>query len=329
MVASMVRWVRSLDAGGLLLAAVMLGVPTLGSGCAGDADGEGSSNGTAITSATGAEVGSDAGDAPGEGGPSGSGATATASGSGGDADTGGEGGNAAGCATAPEPTGNYQVYEMRDPAGLDRTKPTPLVVFWGGSLAYLGPPFNLEDQIGVTPVASERGYILAYASSPDNPQDTDPAMNTLRTIINNEDYCFDPKRIYLMGNSQGAITAQLHTIFNEEDPKVAAIAIHAGSAGVVLGAGDTCPTMMPVSTFIMHPENDHLFGAQGGRGYRDYMVSCGGCSTTGQPGPAPGCETYPGCQDIDVTYCEHAMGHEHWPTEWLPAAFDFLAAHSR
>jgi polyhydroxybutyrate depolymerase len=166
-------------------------------------------------------------------------------------------------------------YGLHVPAGADPTKSRPLVIFfhgYGSSGAAHIRAFGLDD------LADAEGFVLAY---PDGTVDargkrfwnaTDACCDFTRTGVDDVAYVrwlvddvsaktrVDPKRVYVMGHSNGGFLA--HRLACELASRIAAAV---SLAGDVWKDADRCRPSEPVSVLQIQGEADEIVRPEGGR----------------------------------------------------------------
>ncbi len=257
-------------------------------------------------------------------------------------------------------------YGLHVPKGWDKTQPVPLVVFFHG---YSGNGAAAVALLGLPDLADAQRFVLAF---PDGTPDAEGrrfwnATNACCDLANRgvDDVGYarwllddvttklpiDPKRIYVMGHSNGGFLAL--RLACELSPRIAAAVSLAGAAW----KDDTkCRPKVPVSVLQIQGDNDQvvqiggglLFG-MAGRDYPPAAVTVGSfaqkdrCTGTSPPGApfdldwsVPGPETratdYTGCPPgISVSLWTVAGGsHFVNPTPaGLKALWGWMQAHPK
>jgi polyhydroxybutyrate depolymerase len=198
-------------------------------------------------------------------------------------------------------------YNVRAPADYEPERAHPLLVV-------LSPRVNddsaeaLEQFTGLTPDATARGYVLAYAEwfdpvPPENRADSD----TIRTDVANT-WCIDAARVYYTGHSDGGSVVTLLTLGGAP---IAAVAPSA--AGIDDSDAAMFPCTKPIPAMVIHSSDDMIFPMPAhGQVAADAWAMCSSCAAPGAP-QADGCVSYAGCAEgSEVQYCEATGGHYEW-----------------
>ncbi len=114
-------------------------------------------------------------------------------------------------------------------------------------------------------------------------------------------HCIDPKRVFSMGFSHGAMFTNNLTCARLD--KLRAIA-PVGGSGPWFGA--ECTGAMPA--MITHGMTDGTVPFTDGQGTRDHFLGENGCGSTTQPYDPDPCVAYEGCQS-PVVFCAFDGGH--------------------
>jgi polyhydroxybutyrate depolymerase len=257
---------------------------------------------------------------------------------------------------------------LKLPASYDPSVPAPLLVALPG---YGVTAAKQEQYWRLGDVASERGFLYA---TPEPPKDkrqipywnatdaccdfygakTDDVARIVRLIDDvARRHRVDPKRIYLIGHSNGGFLA--HRIACEQASRIAAIVSLAGAAWK---DSARCTASEPVAILEAHGTNDDVVKIDGGRVFdRAWMApypslretlatwaKIDGCagplratgSTMDLDARVAGAETavleIDGCARGGAVVSWSMKGSFHVPkltAEWAHAVFDFLAAHPK
>ena len=255
-------------------------------------------------------------------------------------------------------------FDLKVPSGYDKSKPTPLVVLLHG---YTASGATQEAYLQHAPVADAKTFLYA---TPDGTQDstgnrfwnaTDACCNLdgipvddvayINAVIDDVEKKFnvDPKRIFLVGHSNGAFMA--HRLACDSAPRIAAIAALAGD---VWADASKCNPQSPVSVLQIHGTADAVIAYGGGKNanlavYPSATASVAtwsaknGCAGTATPG-APldlesvllGSETttveYKGCKPGGAALLWTIQAGGHLPVfqpSFATTMYGFLAAHPK
>jgi polyhydroxybutyrate depolymerase len=165
-------------------------------------------------------------------------------------------------------------YQLKVPSGYDASKATPLVILLHG---YGASGLFQNGYFGLSAAADAKGFLLAY---PDGTQDksgkrfwnaTDACCNFDKKDVDDVAYIgqiiddvsarynVDPKRVYLIGHSNGSFMS--HRAACELSPRIAAIA---GLAGAMWKDASKCKPASPVAVLQVHGDNDTTIQYGGG-----------------------------------------------------------------
>jgi polyhydroxybutyrate depolymerase len=198
-------------------------------------------------------------------------------------------------------------YNVRVPEDYDPTVGHPLLMVCSPAGA---TEFDTEWFTGLTPPALEAGYIVAYADwrSPQYSAYVADLGSIPAKIA--ERWCVDENRVYLTGYSDGATMTSLMVIWEQVEPRPAAIAPSAAGVSAAYLAGQTCPPPVPV--MVLHSSGDTLFPGYGAQA-ATWWAECNGCDPEPGDPAADGCVAYTGCvEDVEVRYCEGTGAHGYW-----------------
>ncbi len=254
-------------------------------------------------------------------------------------------------------------YGLKVPESYDGQRPTPLVVLLHG---YTSNGATQDAYFKLSELADRRIFLLAY---PDGTRDlignrfwnaTDACCDFFNRGVDDVGYLdavideiagrynVDPRRIYLVGHSNGAFMA--HRFACDLGGRVAAIVT---LAGMQWQDETRCAASSPVSVLHVHGRNDEVIRYEGGstpRGaYPGAVETVGawaaknGCAgsfaTNGQhldldksiAGEETAVERYSGCAGVDVElWTIEGGGHVPAFTErWAETIWDFMADHSK
>jgi len=229
--------------------------------------------------------------------------------------------------------GRDRSYLLYIPKGLDRTKPSPVILAFHGAM---GTPENIAQITGFNEKAGRAGFIVAYpegykrrwnaGNCCDPPRAegiNDVAfvraiLDDLVSVVN-----IDPQRIFAAGFSNGG--KMTYRLACELSERIAAVTVVSSSIGV-----ESCSPKRPVPVLHLHGSADKLSPYKGGQGalastgeHRGAIdsvnewVSLDRCSTQAQETYNRGkakCLTHSNCRvGAEVTLCTiEGMGHQ-WP----------------
>jgi len=165
-------------------------------------------------------------------------------------------------------------YGFKVPTGYDSNMPTPLVILLHG---YTGTGAGQESYFQLGAIADEQTFLYAYPDGTSDPTgrqfwNADDAccdffgsgvddVAYLDAMIDDisSKYTVDPKRIFVVGHSNGAFMA--HRLACDLSNRIAAIA---GLAGAVWNDASKCNPTGPVSVLDVHGDADVVIGYGGG-----------------------------------------------------------------
>ena len=297
------------------------------SGKAGTSGAAGTVGSTGGTSATGSAGTTGRAGTTGGGAGTAGGAAGTAGGAAGTAG-GGTGTGTSGCGKTPPMTGAFQAtiavagvdrgYFVSIPTGYDPAVPRALVFGYHGS-NYTGRMMRTYLDMEKAPLVSKAIYIY--------PDGMPPADNTSRawelTATGKDmpffdamlakmsaDYCVDPKRILVAGQSYGGLMTNAVGCLRGD--VVRAIAAIAGS-----GPNNTSQCKGPVAAWIIHGMDDGNVSFESGQRSRDFWRMANGCATTTTQGNPMQCVNYDGCMPgYPLIWCQHVGETGHQQTSW-------------
>ena len=262
----------------------------------------------------------------------------------------------------PSPLIAARPYSFKEPASYDPKKPTPLVVVLHG---YGAGGIVEQAYLGLNALSDSKTFLLAY---PDGTVDskgkrfwnaTDGCCNFDRVPVDDvayvtqiiddvsAQYNVDPKRIYLVGHSNGAFMS--HRFACEVAPRVAAIVTLAGMQWLDPAK---CSPSEPVAVLQVHGDADDTIHYEGGKTESGAYPSArktvatwaakNGCTgdiaATGQtldlevniPGGETTVERYEGCPATVELWTIHGGDHiPGWSPSWPNAMWEFLAANPK
>jgi poly(3-hydroxybutyrate) depolymerase len=124
------------------------------------------------------------------------------------------------------------------------------------------------------------------------------------------DYCVDPARIFVAGQSYGGLMTEAVGCLRGD--VVRAIAAIAGS-----GPNNTSQCKGPVAAWIVHGMDDDSVPFTSGQKSRDFWVMKNGCATTTTQGTPMQCQNYEGCMPgYPVIWCQHVGETGHQEPAW-------------
>lgn len=210
--------------------------------------------------------------------------------------------------TDGESTERGITFNVRTPTDYDPTVAYPLIVVYAPAGA---DEADTERFTGLTPVATDAGYVIAYPDhrSPSS-DDVIVEYGTIPSVIA-ASWCIDESRVYMTGHSDGGSVANLLALDPAVSPRPAAIAPSAAGVNGAYLASRSCPPPVPV--MVIHSSGDTLFPGFGAEAAA-WWADCPGCDPT--PGEAgdDGCVAYETCEDdIEILYCEVTGAHGSWP----------------
>lgn len=173
--------------------------------------------------------------------------------------------------------GRQRTYRLFVPRFLTSSQPAPLVIALHGGL---GSASQFEGNSGLNEFAETNGFYVVYPNGvsavegqasfqtwnagdccgPAAKSNVDDVAN-IRTLISSlrTMYTIDPKRIFAIGHSNGAMLA--YKLACELSDQIAGIGVQSGSMGI-----DTCTPSNPVSVIHIHGTFDTNFPIDGGKG---------------------------------------------------------------
>lgn len=181
-----------------------------------------------------------------------------------------------GCSKSPPPTNSLVLarpYDVDVPAGLDKSKPAPLIVLLHG---YGANGFVQDAYFGFNALADARGVLVAH---PDGTLDAglkrfwnadDACCDLAHTDIDDvaylnavvddmeQNFNIDGKRVFFVGHSNGAFMS--HRMACDASTRVAGIVALAGD---VWKDGSKCNPTVPVAVLQVHGDADDTVPYQG------------------------------------------------------------------
>jgi len=168
-------------------------------------------------------------------------------------------------------------YGLKVPAGYSASTPAPLVLLLHG---YSSTGLGQAQYFGMLPDADQHGYILAYPDGTIDPggnrfwNATDACCNFggstvddvayLGAVIDDVEahYTVDPKRVYVVGHSNGGFMA--HRLACDIGQRLAAAVSLAGATWSDPGR---CPAPAPVNVLQIHGDQDQTIFYDGSSAY--------------------------------------------------------------
>ena len=251
----------------------------------------------------------------------------TGTGGGGSGVAGTSGGSSSGCGKAPAQTGAFQAtimvggvargYYVAIPATYNPAVPRALVFGYHGS-NYTGRMMRTYLDMEKAPLVDKAVYVypdgLPPADQPSRAWDLTatgmdmPFFDAMLAQMS-ADYCVDPKRVLVAGQSYGGLMTNAVGCFRGD--VIRAIAAIAGS-----GPNNTSQCKGPVAAWITHGMDDENVAFTSGERSRDFWLMQNGCTTTTAQGTPMQCQNYQGCMPgYPVIWCPHVgeTGHQEPP----------------
>jgi polyhydroxybutyrate depolymerase len=219
-------------------------------------------------------------------------------------------------------------YYVAIPASYDPTVPRALVFGYHGS-NYTGRMMRTYLDMEKAPLVDKAVYIypdgLPPADQPSRAWDLSasgmdmPFFDAMLARMS-ADYCVDPKRILVAGQSYGGLMTNAVGCFRGD--VIRAIAVVAGS-----GPNSTSQCKGPVAAWITHGMDDGNVQFTSGERSRDFWLMKNGCTTTTAQGTPMQCQNYQGCMPgYPVIWCPHVGETGHQEPPWGRVAVrDFFA----
>ena len=160
-----------------------------------------------------------------------------------------------------------------------------------------------------TSLATQLGYIIAYASNPGLNMDLIEDLHRLPEFLT-ESWCIDKSRMFVAGHSDGGTTAVASVLMGGGILRPAGIAASAFGFSRKDLDSFSCPS--PVSMLLFQNRGDELFP-----NYvevaADWLTQCAHCRL--QQSEADGlCSRRSSCsEDIEIVFCENPGRHFHSP----------------
>jgi len=198
-------------------------------------------------------------------------------------------------------------YHLRAPQNYDATKGHPLLMVY----APAGRSGKAtEEFIRITKVATESGFIVAYADSQRMSMETVTTFGQLPKHISNS-WCIDPDQIYMVGHSDGGtISTALAFLEKTKDIPTAIVPSGAGMRGIDMQT-NACPDPLPV--MVLHNKDDRHFPGFGAETVK-WWANCNQCEKTATASDISGCVEYMNCSDkVRTLFCEAEGSHSKWP----------------
>jgi poly(3-hydroxybutyrate) depolymerase len=176
--------------------------------------------------------------------------------------------------------------------------------------------YDLQEVAGDEAILVYPNALLTNGLSQWN-YDTDPYFFDDLYAELEENLCFDKRRVFAVGHSNGA--GMSHTLGCKRGNILRAI-------GPVSGfLKDYEDSSGQVAVIQIHGSGDTDILVEASRPTRDYWIAINSCNKEEtEGGMDPACDTYGGCDpDFPVRYCEHSGGHD-WPDFASEAIWDFF-----
>jgi polyhydroxybutyrate depolymerase len=161
-------------------------------------------------------------------------------------------------------------YRLVAPKSVDLTRPAPLVIALHGIGIDSKDLMPLYTKLNAT--AEKHGFLLVYPNAIDrswglSPEKIRKDLEFLDALIRrvSADYRVEPRRIHLLGMSNGGYFA--HLAARERSKVIASVASHSGPLGLQTLLGVRAERKFPV--MIIHGDRDKLFPVAFARENRD------------------------------------------------------------
>jgi polyhydroxybutyrate depolymerase len=262
----------------------------------------------------------------------------------------------------PPPLVALRPYKYREPAGYDPKTPTPLVIVLHG---YGAGGILEQAYLELSALSEAKTFLLAYPDgTPDSKgklfwNGTDACCNFDHIAVDDvayigqviddmtAQYNVDPKRIYLVGHSNGAFMS--HRFACEVAPRIAAIVT---LAGMQWADASKCTPSAPVAVLQVHGDADDVIAYGGGTTQSGTFPSAhqtvatwaqkngcpGALTATGKTldleaslaGEETTVERYDGCGASVELWTIRGGGHiPSWSPAWPEAMWGFLMANPK
>lgn len=219
----------------------------------------------------------------------------------------------------PGPSGVTDAYpvsgdltiNVRTPPDYDPTIGRPLIVAFSpyGSVPMITAEL-FENATGLTPLALQAGYVIAYVEYLGTAEPSGSAKLSLVVQEIADDWCIDPDRVFLTGHSDGGGWGQV--LLADDDLYVQP---HAGAFSASNASGQTmlrwgCPPE-PRAAMLIHSVDDEDTPISEGYGFEAslFWATCNQC--TDGPFQEGSCMTFTGCAE-ETLYCETTGPHHEW-----------------
>lgn len=161
-------------------------------------------------------------------------------------------------------------YRLYVPKSIDLSKPAPLVIAFHGML--IDSKDLMPRYSGLNATASKHQCVMVYPQAIDRswglaPEKVQRDLSFFDALVGklSKDYRIDPRRIYVVGISNGGYFA--HVVGKERSKVVAAVASHSGPLGLQTLLGIRAERKFPV--LIIHGDQDRIFSVEIARENRD------------------------------------------------------------
>lgn len=198
-------------------------------------------------------------------------------------------------------------YLVKVPLNYDGSRLHPLLVVFSPAGA------SAEDNerfTRLTPVATRKGFIVAYiASRPMSLASVKAQAEVVPTLMRR--WCVDTEQVFFAGHSDGGTVSTILALLPETRGVAKGIAVSA--AGVLPSDAQPmgCPTV-PLKVLLMHGEQDTHFPGYG-RQMAQWWSQCFRCASEDAKPDAKGCRNYVACGASELRFCEGPGGHTRWP----------------
>lgn len=198
-----------------------------------------------------------------------------------------------------------RAFSLTTPSNYRNDFAHPLLMVW----APAGFSENFSERFtGLTAMATERGFVVAYARSIPLGKKALVQLDSLVVEIK-QTWCIDEEQVFYTGHSDGGTVSNALAVMQERSSTPRAIAPSAlGMQGSDM-AEFVCPK--PTALMLMHNLGDGHFPDYG-EGVADWWSQCNGCSPQREASAYPMCQQYVGCQ-VTTLFCQADGGHGHWP----------------
>lgn len=198
-------------------------------------------------------------------------------------------------------------YLVKVPVNYEESRMHPLLVVFSPAGA------SAEDNerfTRLTPVATEKGFVVAYiASRPMSLASVKAQAKVIGTLM--AGWCIDPKQVFFAGHSDGGTVSTILALLPESRGVASGIAVSAAGVLPLDTQPMGCPSK-PLKVLLMHAEDDTHFPGYG-RKMAQWWSQCFRCTGVEAKPDAKGCRNYIGCESSELKFCEGSGGHIKWP----------------